>query len=78
MSAVRIAHLYPDDMSIYGDSGNITALRKRLQWRGYQCEVLEVQPGRAFDFGQVDIVFGGGGQDSGQLRIGPSCGAVRN
>jgi lipid II isoglutaminyl synthase (glutamine-hydrolysing) len=71
MDTLTIAHLYPDDMNIYGDSGNIVALLKRLQWRGYHCEVLDVQPGRAFDFHRADIVFGGGGQDSGQRRIGP-------
>lgn len=70
MTTVTIAHLYPDDMNVYGDSGNIMALRKRLQWRGYHCEVLDVQPERPFDFTRADIVFGGGGQDSGQQRVG--------
>lgn len=69
MKCVTVAHLYPDDMNVYGDSGNIIALQKRLQWRGYRCEVLDVHPGRPFDFGRADIVFGGGGQDSGQRRI---------
>lgn len=69
MNTITIAHLYPDDMNIYGDSGNVIALRKRLEWRGYACEVVEVQPGRHFDFGRADIVFGGGGEDSGQRRI---------
>ena len=66
---ITIAHLYPDDMNVYGDSGNIVALRKRLEWRGYGCDVVEMQPGQPFDFADVDIVFGGGGQDSGQQRI---------
>jgi CobQ-like glutamine amidotransferase family enzyme len=69
MSTLTIAHLYPQEMNTYGDSGNIIALKKRLQWRGYQVEVVDVHPGRAIDFHQTDIVFGGGGQDSGQLRI---------
>jgi len=69
MSTLTIAHLYPQEMNTYGDSGNIIALQKRLQWRGYQVEVVDVHPGQAFDFHQTDIVFGGGGQDSGQWRI---------
>jgi len=69
MSTLTIAHLYPQEMNTYGDSGNIIALQKRLQWRGYQVEVVDVHPGQAFDFHRADIVFGGGGQDSGQLRI---------
>ncbi len=69
MTTVTIAHLYPDDMNIYGDSGNVVALMRRLQWRGYEVEVLPVQPGTAFNFNRADIVVGGGGQDSGQIRI---------
>ena len=69
MNTVVIAHLYPDDMNIYGDSGNVLALRRRLEWRGYACQVLQVQPGQPFDFRRADIIVGGGGEDSGQRRI---------
>ena len=69
MTTLTIAQLYPDDMNIYGDSGNIVALQRRLQWRGYGADVVEVQPGVAFNFNRADIVIGGGGQDSGQTRI---------
>jgi CobQ-like glutamine amidotransferase family enzyme len=70
MNIVKIAHLYPDEMNIYGDLGNIISLTKRLEWRGYSVEVLSVEVGKSFDFDQVDLVFGGGGQDSGQHVIG--------
>lgn len=60
MSVLTIAHLYPLEMNTYGDSGNVIALQKRLQWRGYQVNVEEVHPGQAFDFHKSDIVFGGG------------------
>ena len=71
MKPIVIAHLYPSAMNIYGDLGNIIALRKRLEWRGYAVEVRPVEVGQPFDFESVDIIFGGGGQDSGQVRIGP-------
>jgi lipid II isoglutaminyl synthase (glutamine-hydrolysing) len=67
---VVIAHLYPREMNIYGDLGNIITLTKRLQWRGYRAEVRPVEIGQAFDWAAVDLVFGGGGQDSGQLIMG--------
>ncbi len=70
MTTVTIAHLYPDDMNTYGDSGNLLALRRRLQWRGYHVEVVDVHSGTVFDLNRADLVLGGGGQDSGQLRIG--------
>ncbi len=67
---ITIAHLYPREMSIYGDLGNVIALRKRLEWRGYSAVVRPVEVGEPFDFAEVDLVFGGGGQDSGQVVIG--------
>jgi CobQ-like glutamine amidotransferase family enzyme len=67
---VVIAHLYPREMNIYGDFGNIVSLRKRLEWRGYDVTVRGVEVGEPFDFSDVDIVFGGGGQDSGQVVMG--------
>jgi CobQ-like glutamine amidotransferase family enzyme len=67
---IVIAHLYPREMNIYGDLGNIIALRKRLEWRGHDVVVRPVDVGVPFDFSEADIVFGGGGQDSGQLVIG--------
>lgn len=67
---IVIAHLYPREMSIYGDGGNIRALQQRLVWRGYEPVVQAVEVGIPFDFSKVDIVFGGGGQDRGQLLVG--------
>ena len=63
---VVIAHLYPHDMNIYGDLGNVIALRRRLEWRGIDVEVRPVDVGREVDLSDVALVFGGGGQDSGQ------------
>lgn len=71
MRKLSIAHLYPREMNIYGDLGNIISLVKRLEWRGYDVGVKSVEVGRPFDWSEVDIVFGGGGQDSGQLVMGP-------
>jgi CobQ-like glutamine amidotransferase family enzyme len=68
--AIVIAHLYPREMNIYGDMGNIITLVKRLEWRGFEAKVKAVEPGKPFDFESADLVFGGGGQDSGQLVVG--------
>jgi CobQ-like glutamine amidotransferase family enzyme len=66
-----IAHLYPREMNIYGDVGNVLTLVKRLEWRGYEAEVRAVEVGEPFNFTEADIVFGGGGQDRGQVIVGP-------
>ena len=69
MSDLVIAHLYPYEMNIYGDTGNVIALRRRLQWRGLEARVDPVSVGEDYDLGAADIVFGGGGQDRSQLEV---------
>ncbi len=65
---ITILHLYPNDLNTYGDSGNILALKRRLEWRGIDYQVLEHNPKAEFPT-NVDIIFGGGGQDSNQKVI---------
>lgn len=58
---IKIAHLYPDELNLYGDSGNVLCLYNRLIWRGYDVSVEHIGIGdRLNDF---DILFIGGGQD---------------
>lgn len=63
-----IVSLYPRDMNIYGDRGNVLALARRARAHGFAPRVVEVNPGGPLPE-HVDIVIGGGGQDSGQLRV---------
>ncbi|GAA1817175.1 type 1 glutamine amidotransferase [Nesterenkonia flava] len=65
---IRVLQLYPRDMNIYGDFGNALVLKRRLQWYGYDPVMLTYDPGDEFP-DDVDLVVGGGGQDSGQDRI---------
>lgn len=65
---LTILQLYPRDMNIYGDYGNLLTLLRRAQWHGYQTEVIAYNPGDDFPE-HVDMVIGGGGQDSGQDKI---------
>ena len=60
--------LYPDDMNIYGDWGNTLTLMKRAQWHGYTTDLVNYNVGDSFP-SDIDIVVGGGGQDSGQVKI---------
>lgn len=66
--SLRLLQLYPRDMNIYGDWGNTLTLARRAQWQGYDVEVLAYDPGDELPT-DVDLVVGGGGQDSGQERI---------
>ena len=66
---IRLAHLYPTLMNLYGDRGNIIALRRRCEARGILLEVHELGLGDPFDPEAYDLVFIGGGQDREQRRI---------
>lgn len=63
-----IVSLYPRDMNIYGDRGNLLALTRRVRAHGFEPRVVEVNVGDPMPE-RVDIVIGGGGQDSGQVRV---------
>ena len=65
---LNILQLYPRDMNIYGDHGNTLVLTQRAKWHGYTPNLLTYNPGDAFPK-DVDIIIGGGGQDSGQDKI---------
>ncbi len=63
---INIAHLYPDIMNLYGDKGNILALKKRCEWRGVIANVMPFTIGSEFDLRDADIIFIGGGSDRAQ------------
>ena len=72
---INLLQLYPRDMNIYGDWGNTLVLKKRLEWYGYKVNLLEYNPGDKFPT-NVDLIVGGGGQDSGQSVIGADLLAI--
>jgi CobQ-like glutamine amidotransferase family enzyme len=66
---LRIAHLYADEMNIYGDRGNILTLKKRAEWRGIPVAIDAIGRGPAPDLSDVDLIFWGGGQDRDQELV---------
>lgn len=66
---LRIAHLYADEMNIYGDRGNILTLQKRAKWRGIPVEIRPIGPGPAADLSGINLIFWGGGQDRDQELV---------
>jgi lipid II isoglutaminyl synthase (glutamine-hydrolysing) len=69
MRELILVHLYPREMNIYGDTGNVVVLRKRLEWRGLPVRVEPVSVGDPLP-DDADILLGGGGQDAAQGEIG--------
>ncbi len=68
-AAVRLAHLFPDRLNLYGDRGNVATLVRRAGWRGIPVEVSQVL--RAADGIPDDatVLFIGGGADRDQAAI---------
>lgn len=67
MKKIKLAHLYPKLLNIYGDIGNIITLKKRCEWRGIELEIDEINIGDKI--GEHDIYFIGGGQDREQIEV---------
>lgn len=66
---ITIAHLYPDMLNLYGDSGNIATLKYRLEARGIDAEVKAYAIEDDIDFENTDIIFIGGGGEREQLAV---------
>ena len=66
---LTIGYLYGDLMSIYGDTGNITALRKRAEWRGIEVKLKVKSLKSKIKKGECDLIFFGGGQDQQQSLV---------
>ncbi|MBY0403043.1 MAG: glutamine amidotransferase [Cyanobacteria bacterium] len=66
---LRIGHLYPDQLNIYGDRGNILALYQRCCWRDLSAVITEIPLGVEVDPLAYDLFFMGGGQDSQQIKV---------
>lgn len=74
---LRLGHLYPDLMNIYGDRGNVIALAWRCQRRGIAFRVVPFDLGEPFDPRRCDLVLIGGAQDREQRRVADDLRVVK-
>lgn len=65
---LRIATLYPEQLNIYADRGNIAVLEKRCSWRSIECDVTAIGLGDPIEPERFDLIYLGGGQDEDQRR----------
>lgn len=68
-SGLRLLALYPEQMNIYADRGNMIFLQRRCEWRGIPFEYSAAGPGEGFDPRAHDLLYIGGGQDRDQLLV---------
>jgi CobQ-like glutamine amidotransferase family enzyme len=66
---LRALSLYPDQMNIYADRGNILFLQRRCVWRGIGFSHAGAGPGERVDPAAHDLIYVGGGQDRDQAIV---------
>lgn len=67
---LRILHLYPNMMDLYGDSGNLQILKYRTEARGDKVTIDTYTVGDPVpDFMSYDLIFMGGGSDKEQKVV---------
>ena len=74
---VRLCHLYPGEMNIYADRGNIAVLERRLAWRGMRLAVSAAGIGERVEPGAHDLYYLGGGQDRDQAVVAQDLAATK-
>lgn len=65
----RLLSLYPDQMNIYADRGNILFLKNRCEWRGIGFDVTGCSIAEEFSPDAHDLLYIGGGQDRDQKVV---------
>jgi len=66
---LRLGHLYPSLMNVYGDRGNIICLERRCRLRGIELEVTPLEVGDRLEPDAFDLLFMGGAQDREQRLV---------
>src|SRR5262249_54056843 len=66
---LRVVGLYPEQMNIYADRGNIVFLQRRCEWRGIEFTYSGAGPGERVDPAAHDLFYIGGGQDRDQRMV---------
>lgn len=68
---ITIAYLYYDLLNLYGESGNIKALKKSLEEQGTRVSIHFLTLNDSLDFSKYDLVYMGAGTEENQKLILP-------
>jgi CobQ-like glutamine amidotransferase family enzyme len=69
---IHLVHLYPHQLNMYGDRGNVQALWERATRRGLPIQYHTIHPHQPWSLSlqeEADLYFIGGGQDSQQTLM---------
>ena len=74
---LRLLALYPDQMNIYADRGNIAVHTRRAALRGHELAVAAISVGDTVVPGAHDLFYIGGGQDRDQALCAEDLATVK-
>ena len=60
---ITIAHLYPDELALYGDNGNIKALTYALDKEKIKYKVIRIDKEDQLEWDQYDFIYIGSGRE---------------
>lgn len=69
MQKIKIAHLYYDLLNLYGENGNIRALKKFIEMQDVKCEIHFLSIGDTINFNDYDMFYMGMGTENSLLLV---------
>lgn len=66
---IKVAHLYYDLLNLYGESGNIKALKRFIERQGVECEIHFLTIGDDIDFKKYDFYYIGQGSEEAEMFV---------
>ena len=64
---MKILHLYPNLMNLYGEYGNLVVLKKHLEDLGLKVEIEKKEIDESIDFSRYNMIYMGSGTEKNQL-----------
>lgn len=61
---MKILHLYPDLMNLYGEYGNVLCIKKHLEDQGFKVSIKKAPLNSKFKFEDYDFIYCGSGLES--------------
>ena len=61
---IKIAQLYPDELTLYGESGNIKAITYELNKKDIAYEIIKIDKEDELNFNDYDFIYIGSGRKS--------------
>ena len=69
MPKIKIAHLYYDLMNLYGENGNIRALKRFTEIQDIKCEIHFLTIGDEINFNDYDAFYMGMGSEQSEFLV---------